>query len=120
VRRARAFRATALAFTISKVSTVKVSVWGARGLSLSRDLQLPRGRHSLSWRPPGRGRYRLRIEARGPSGPAGVAVATIRVTHPKPKPKPRHKKRRHAKKKTRDGPTAAVARQPIQSTAPGA
>ena len=28
----------------------------------------------VAWRPPGRGRYRLRIEARGPSGPPGVEL----------------------------------------------
>ncbi len=94
VAKPRAFRPTQLAFTLSKVSAVKVTVWGTRGLSLSRDLQLPRGRHALSWSPPGRGRYRLRIEARGPSGPAGVALKTIKVTQPKPKQKKHHKKKK--------------------------
>ena len=65
-------------FTISKISTVKVRLWGTRGMSLSRDLRSPRGRHALAWRPPGRGRYRLRIEAQGPSGPAGVETRSIR------------------------------------------
>jgi hypothetical protein len=69
-------------------------VWGTRGLALSRELSLPRGRHGVSWSPPGRGRYRLRIVARGPSGPAGVALKTIQVKLPKPKPKhKKHKKR---------------------------
>jgi hypothetical protein len=62
-------------------------------MSLSRDLSLPRGEHALDWRPPGRGRYRLRIEARGPSGPAGVEQRTIRITLPKKKQAaPRHAK----------------------------
>jgi D-glucuronyl C5-epimerase C-terminus len=89
LKKLRAFKPATLAFTLSKVSSVKVTVWGSRGVSLSRDFQLPRGRHSLSWSPPGRGSYRLRIEARGPSGPAGVTTKTIRVTQPKPKKKKR-------------------------------
>jgi hypothetical protein len=111
----RAMRRLELSFTLSKVSTVQVQVWGARGLSLSRDLQLPRGRHGLAWRPPGRGRYRLRIVARGPSGPAGVALKTIRVKLPKPKPKhgPRHRsKSRHGVGDAwpRDGARRAVTK----------
>jgi hypothetical protein len=105
VSKPHAFRTTQLSFTLSKVSTVKVRLWGTRGLSLSRDLQLPRGRHALTWSPPGRGRYRLRIEARGPSGPAGVAQKTIRVTRPKPKP---HKKKQ-AKKRRRANVAVASA-----------
>jgi hypothetical protein len=74
-------------FTLSKVSSVKVRVWGTRGMSVSRDFaKLPRGTHSFAWRPPGRGRYRVRIEAKGPSGPVGVEQRTVRVTTPaKPK-----------------------------------
>ena len=60
-------------------------------MSLSRDLRLARGSHSVAWKPPGRGRYRLRIEAQGPSGPLGVETRSIRVTTP-PKPKPKKKK----------------------------
>lgn len=91
LRKLRWNRTATLRFTISKVSTVKVRLWGTRGLSLSRDLSLPRGAHTLAWRPPGRGRYRLRIEAQGPSGPLGVETRSYRVTKPKPKkhkPKP--------------------------------
>jgi hypothetical protein len=91
LRRVRADRTSTVRFTLSKVSTVAVRLWGARGLSLSRDLKLPRGRHTLPWRPPGRGHYRLRIEAQGPSGPAGVATRSIRITLPKP-----HKKKQKA------------------------
>jgi hypothetical protein len=93
-------RTSTIRFSISKVSTVKVRVWGTRGLSLSRDLKVSRGVQTLAWRPPGRGRYTLRIEAQGPSGPLGVEQRTIRVTLPKPKPKkkkgePRSRKREH-------------------------
>jgi hypothetical protein len=89
-------RASTIRFSISKISDVKVRVWGTRGLSLSRDLRMSRGSRSLSWRPPGRGRYRLRITAQGPSGPLGVENRTIRVKLPKPKPKKKkHKKPAH-------------------------
>ena len=92
LRKVRWDRTSTVRFTISKISTVKVRVWGTRGLSLSRDLRLARGSHSVAWKPPGRGRYRLRIEAQGPSGPLGVETRSIRVTTPKPKPKPKKKK----------------------------
>ncbi|WP_028067202.1 D-glucuronyl C5-epimerase family protein [Solirubrobacter soli] len=87
-------RTSTFRFSISKISDVKVRIWGTRGMNLSRDLRMGRGSRSLSWRPPGRGRYTLRITAQGPSGPLGVETRTIRVTLPKPKPK---KKKKHKK-----------------------
>ena len=100
-------RATTVRFSLSKVSTVKVRLWGAGRLLLSRDLSLPRGPHRLAWAPPRRGRYRLRIQAQGPSGPLGVAQETIRVLRPKPK-RPRHARRhRHGRR-----PGALVATSP--------
>jgi hypothetical protein len=93
LRRVRADRTSTLRFTISKVSAVKVRVWGKRGMSLSRDLRLTRGTHTLAWRPPGRGHYTLRIEAQGPSGPTGVDTSRIRIALPKPKPKKKAKKK---------------------------
>ena len=101
----RAFKPTELRFTLSKVSAVKVTVWGTRGTRLSQDLQLPRGRHEVVWSPPGRGRYRLRIVARGPSGPAGVALKTIQVKLPKPKPKHKHKKKQRPRDDARRAAT---------------
>jgi hypothetical protein len=89
-------RASTIRFSISKISDVNVRIWGTRGLSLSRDIRMSRGSRSLSWRPPGRGRYTLRITAQGPSGPLGVESRKIRVTLPKPKPK---KKKKPAKEK---------------------
>jgi hypothetical protein len=71
-------------FSLSKASGVKVRVWGVRGMSLSQDLELTRGAHALAWTPPARGRFRLRIEAQGPSGPPGVAERSIRIALPKP------------------------------------
>jgi len=91
-------------FTLSKVSTVKVRLWGTRGMSVSRDFTLPRGKHAFAWRPPGRGRYQLRIEARGPSGPAGVEQRVFKVTTPKkPKAKKKEKKKEAAPRSRRKG-----------------
>jgi hypothetical protein len=92
-----------LRFSISKISDVKVRIWGTRGMSLSRDIRMSRGSRSLSWRPPGRGRYKLRITAQGPSGPLGSETRTIRVTLPKPKPKKKPKKPAHDRLDRRAG-----------------
>jgi len=97
LKRLRARHTTAVRFSISKISTVKVRLYGRKGLAYSRDLTLPYGRHQLGWTPPSRGRFKLRIEAQGPSGPTGVKAQTFRVVLPKPKPKkkkPKPKKER--------------------------
>ena len=57
---------------------------GRRGVSLEQQASLPRGSHTLLWTPPARGRYRVRIEARGLSGPRGVLARTVKVVLPKP------------------------------------
>ena len=82
----------AVRFRISKISTVKVRLYDRRGLAFSREMTLPYGTHQVGWTPPSRGRYRLRIEAQGPSGPVGVKARTFRVVLPKPKPKKRPKR----------------------------
>jgi hypothetical protein len=87
LRRLHARRPTAVRFAISKVSAVRVRLWGPRGLSLSRELQLPHGEHGVDWTPPSRGRFRLRIDAQGPSGPSGVMARTFRIVLPKPPPR---------------------------------
>jgi hypothetical protein len=79
VRGARARRASAIRFSLSKVSRVSVVVWGRRGIELRRSLQLARGRHSLSWVPPVRGRHRLQIVATGPAGTRAVVKRTLRA-----------------------------------------
>jgi hypothetical protein len=118
LRHLRADRTSTVRFSLSKVSDVKVRLWGTRGMSLSRNLKLPRGAHTLAWHPPGRGRFRLRIEARGPSGPAGVEQRTIKIKLPKPKPKhKKHKKKAAPRSKSRgtharDAAAAASRRQP--------
>jgi hypothetical protein len=103
-------RTSTVRFTLSKISTVKVRLWGKRGMSLSRDLKLTRGRHSVAWKPPGRGRYRLRIEAQGPSGPLGVETRSIRVTTPKPKPKRKKEPAPRSRRGDRDRGADAASR----------
>jgi hypothetical protein len=87
MRKLRARRDATVRFAISKISSVTVQVWGRNRLILDRDLELPHGAHSITWTPPWRGRFRLRIAAQGPSGPLGVETRNIRVILPKPKPK---------------------------------
>jgi hypothetical protein len=91
LRRLRARHATTVRFAISKISTVKVRLWRGKSLTFSRELTLPYGQHEVGWTPPSRGRFRLRIEAQGPSGPVGVTAQDFRVVLPKPKPKKRKK-----------------------------
>jgi hypothetical protein len=85
LRRLHARRAALLRFSISKVSSVKVRITGIRGISLSHDLELAHGAHTLPWTPPSRGRFHVRIEAQGPSGPLGIAARRVDVVLPKPK-----------------------------------
>ena len=78
-----------LHFTLSKGSAVTVRVWGPKGLLLARDLRLGPGGHALDWTPQARGRFRVRVAARGPEGRLGVTARVVRVTLPKPKRKHR-------------------------------
>jgi hypothetical protein len=87
-------RSAPLRFTLSKGSAVAVRVYGPRGLVMSRDLQLGRGGHDLSWTPPSRGRFRVQVHARGPEGKLGRSDRTVRVVLPKPKPKPKPRPKR--------------------------
>ncbi|HEX5781219.1 MAG TPA: D-glucuronyl C5-epimerase family protein [Solirubrobacteraceae bacterium] len=96
LERLRAKRTTTVRFRISKISSVSVRLYDREGLAYSRDMTLPYGTHQVGWTPPSRGRFRLRIEAQGPSGPVGVKARTFRVVLPKPKPK----KKKEAEKRT--------------------
>jgi hypothetical protein len=87
LRRLRARRSAPLHFTLSKGSAVRVRVVGPRGVVLSRAVRLGRGGHELSWTPPSRGRFRVRVAARGPEGRLGTSERMVRVMLPKPKPK---------------------------------
>jgi D-glucuronyl C5-epimerase-like protein len=100
LRGLRARRATTLHFTLSKVSTVTVRVFSRRGaLLLRRRFQLYRGRHELGWVPPARGRFRVRVDAQGPSGPTGAAARELKVVLPKP-----HKKKKQQRDSAKRSP----------------
>jgi hypothetical protein len=88
LHRLRARRPVTVRFALSKLSAVGVRVWSPRGTSLREALSLPRGGHEVTWVPPRRGTFRLRIRAQGPSGPLGTAERTIRVVRPKTHHKP--------------------------------
>jgi hypothetical protein len=113
LRGIHAKRTATVRFTLSKVSSVRVRVWGTRGMSVSRDFaRLPRGTHSFAWAPPGRGRYRVRIEARGPSGPLGVFQRSVKIKLPRPAKKKQDKKKatpREPTRGSRQGDVAAAA-----------
>jgi D-glucuronyl C5-epimerase-like protein len=87
IRGVRVNRSAPLRFTLSKGSDVRVRVYGPRGVVLSHDMQLGRGGHDLSWTPPSRGRFEVRVSARGPEGRVGTRGRTVEVVKPRPKPK---------------------------------
>jgi hypothetical protein len=75
----RAERGVTLRFTLSKLSSVRVRVLGARGASLTRQMSVSRGTYTVPWTPPRKGRYRVLIAAKGPSGPTGVRARSVNV-----------------------------------------
>jgi hypothetical protein len=101
-------RAAPLRFSLSKGSAVQVRVYGPRGVVMSRDLQLTRGQHDLTWTPPTRGRFDLRVRARGPEGRLGVSHRTVKVVHPKPKPKRKPEARKPARPKPEPEPQGRI------------
>jgi hypothetical protein len=110
LRRLRARHATLVRFSISKVSTVTVQVVGRQVVTLASGLELPHGAHALTWTPPARGRYRVRIAAQGPSGPLGVSTRNVKVVLPKPKPKKKKTCKRPRRAGT--GPARSACRRP--------
>ena len=77
--RLRAERGTALRFTLSKLASVRVRVMSTKGVTLARSMDISRGAYTVPWTPPRRGRYRVLIAAKGPSGPLGVRSETVSV-----------------------------------------
>jgi hypothetical protein len=100
----RARRAATVRFSLSKVSHATVRVWGERRLVMHRELDVPRGSHAVAFTPPARGFYRVRVDARGLSGPRGATARIVRVVLPKPKPKPKRKRGKHRPGAQRAGP----------------
>ncbi|MEA2156722.1 MAG: hypothetical protein QOE11_2862 [Solirubrobacteraceae bacterium] len=109
LRAVRARRATAIAFSLSKLSRVTVRVWDRRGLELRRDLQLTRGPHSIRWVPFLHGRHRLQIVATGPAGTRAILRRTVRA-----KARPRAHRRTAAKRASRT-PRARAGRRAAAS-----
>lgn len=72
-------RARPLRFTLSKVSTVTMSVAGRRGLTWRRTVQLSRGSYVLPWRAGKKGTWRVAVTARGLSGPLATVTRTVVV-----------------------------------------
>jgi hypothetical protein len=76
-------------------------VFSRRGtLLLRRQFHLYRGQHELGWVPPARGRFRVRVDAQGPSGPSGAAERKLRVVLPKPHKKKKGKQHRDTAKRS--------------------
>lgn len=82
----RAGRPARVAFRLSKVSTVRVTVAGGRGVALDRRARLGRGTHTFAFRPQRRGTYRVRVLAAGLSGPRTAAARDV-VVRPAPQKK---------------------------------
>ena len=96
LRGLRARRSAPLRFTLSKGSAVQVRVYGPRGIVLSRDMQLGRGGHDLSWTPPSRGRFRVRVAGARAGGQARAVRphGAGRAAEAEAEPGSRHKPRR--------------------------
>jgi hypothetical protein len=77
--RLRAERGTALRFSLSKLASVRVRVTSTGGVALARSMSVSRGSYTVPWTPRRRGRYRVLIAAKGPSGPLGVRSETVQV-----------------------------------------
>jgi hypothetical protein len=92
-RRGRVRHALPIVFSLSKVSRVRVVVWGRGGIVVHRRLRLPRGRHAVAWVPRRAQRYRVLVDAVGPGGTRGAERRTVVVRRP-PAGHPRHPRRR--------------------------
>ncbi|HEV2754018.1 MAG TPA: D-glucuronyl C5-epimerase family protein, partial [Solirubrobacteraceae bacterium] len=78
--RGRTGRAIDVRFTLSKVSEVAIRVHDDKGRTVTtRVIDKPRGTHSVRFTPSRAGRHRVRIEVRGPIGPAEVEARAVRV-----------------------------------------
>ncbi|MDQ3609274.1 MAG: D-glucuronyl C5-epimerase family protein [Actinomycetota bacterium] len=86
--RARTGREVTVRFTLSKTAKVAVRVTDNRDeINTSRVLRLPRGTHEVTWTASRGGPHTVRVEARGPTGPAEVEREKVRVADPKGEPR---------------------------------
>jgi hypothetical protein len=98
-RRLRLGRDLRVAFTLSKISDVTVSVRDRRGLELERRFRTARGEHALAFRPLRPGRMRVTVAAVGLSGPRAHTTGTLSVRRP---PRPHKKHHRHKTRRYRE------------------
>ena len=90
--RTRTGREVTVRFTLSKMAKVAVRVTDNRDeVVVSRVRRLPRGDHEVTWTPSRGGPHTVRVEARGPTGPAEVEREKVRVADPKSEPKKKRK-----------------------------
>ncbi len=91
-QRTRTGREVTVKFTLSKTAKVAVRVTDNRDeVVTSRVRRLPRGTHEVTWTPSRGGPHTVRVEARGPTGPAEVERGKVRVADPKSEPKKKKK-----------------------------
>jgi len=87
-QRTRTGREVTVRFTLSKTAKVAVRVTDNRDeVVTSRVRRLPRGTHEVTWTASRGGPHTVRVEARGPTGPAEVEREKVRVADPKSEPK---------------------------------
>ena len=78
--RGRTGRAITVRFTLSKISRVAIRVHDGKGRTVTtRVIDKPRGTHTVRFTPSRPGRHRVRVEVRGPIGPAEVVAQGVRV-----------------------------------------
>jgi hypothetical protein len=81
----RAKGSGAIRFTLSKASTVSVTIVRRGRAVLARSARLGYGEHKVGFRPPQAGSYAVRLRAVDLAGNVGTATATLSVRPAKPK-----------------------------------
>jgi hypothetical protein len=82
----RAKGSGAIRFTLSKASTVSVTIVRRDKAVLARSARFGYGEHKVGFRPPKAGDYDVRLRAVDLAGNVGTAAATLSVRPAKPKP----------------------------------
>ena len=97
-------------FSLSKVSSVVVRVRDRVGTVMARRMSLPRGAHTIGFRPRLSGTTTISVHAVGPEGRRAVKRTSLTVTKPPPPPK-----RRKARKSPGKGDGRGGGRGPARS-----
>jgi len=99
-QRTRTGREVTVRFTLSKTAKTAVRVTDNRDeVVVSRVRYLPRGTHEVTWTPSRGGPHTVRVEARGPTGPAEVAREKVRVADPKSEPQKKDREKKGKRKR---------------------